>query len=136
MRYLLLILFFSTPAFAESEWIPLEVVLNTYYDKSSVEMMGDMKFRVYQYTNLPKSQMKSIEVQVEYDCKDRSYRNLVQSVYEEQDLKGEKIVNTKVDTSVQYPPRDTAVDNMLYEVCLNVLLPEKAESIRKKYSKD
>ena len=121
MRYLVLMLFFSTPAFAESEWVPLLLVENTFFDKSSVQSMGDMKFRVYQYMNLSKSK-NSIEVQVEYDCKDRSYRNLVKTIYDEQDLKGERRVFKQVDTSVQYPLRDTKGDNMLIEVCLYVPL--------------
>jgi hypothetical protein len=134
MRYLFLILFFSTTAFAE--WIPLKLILNTYYDNSSVELMNDMKFRVYSYTNLPQSQMKSIEMQIEFDCRDRSYRDLVQTFYMEQDLKGEKIGNTKLDTSVKYPPRDTNIESMLNEICVNVLAPDKAKVLNEKYSND
>lgn len=128
MKRLLILIFFSFPAIAE--WKPLMIVKKWSYDPQSVNIIDESKVRVYLLRNFDNHHASgSVETHIEYDCRDKSYRELSMVFYKDFDLKGERIVDSEVDTSVKYYPRDTNGYAAMVEVCVNVFAPEKVKEV-------
>ncbi|MBT3476027.1 hypothetical protein HN460_03690 [bacterium] len=113
----LLLLLLLIPNLVMGEWTSLSS--NFFYDASTMELVNN-KIRLMTYANVNDragASLGSASMFIEFNCKEKAYRNLNRTFYSMSDLQGEPRIDKSLNYQWEYAKKTSLMGQILDTIC-------------------